>query len=272
MIENHQQEYPLPDPDMIAFSEDGRIATISLDNGQDGHWSPDFPETLEVALRTAMKASGVRALILTGEADSVFSHGLAPDVFAVGSKVEAAALARQCAKTFSLLRQFKGVSIAAINGDVSDLALECAVCCDFRIAAHDAIFSISPGRYGLTPLAGATQLLPRLIGEVWAKRLMLCGERIDAKRAQHVGLVDEVADQESVYPLAIEWAKRTFVHSPDATHATKQLIEHARMRPLETGFAAERDWLSAVLGTPDQLEGVAAVLEKRDARWQGDKS
>ncbi|MGP4843297.1 enoyl-CoA hydratase-related protein [Marinobacter sp. 1Y8] len=262
----------MPDPDMLVFSEGGRIATISLDDSQDGRWSPDFPSALEMALRTAMQTSGVRAMVLTGGAGGVFSNGLAPDVFAGGSKVEVAALARQCAKTFSLLRRFKGVSIAAINGDVSDLALECALCCDFRIATQDAVFSIAPGRYGLTPLAGATQLLPRLIGEVWAKRLMLCGERIDSNRAQQIGLVDEVVEQGAVHTVAVQWARRSFAHSPDATHATKQLIEHARMRPLETGFAAEREWLGTVLGTPDQLEGVAAVLEMRDARWQGDKS
>lgn len=272
MIHNKQQERPLPDPDMLALSDNGRVATISVNDSPDGLWSPDFPEALETTLRAAMKAPGIRAVILTGGDGRVFSHGFAPSVFVEGSKIEAAALARQCAKTFAMLRRFSGITIAAINGDVSDLALECALSCDFRIAAQDAVFSIAPGRYGLAPLAGATQLLPRLVGEVWAKRLMLCGERIDSAQALQIGLIDEVADQGSVHKAAVARAQATFAHSPDANHATKQLIEHARMRPLETGFAAEREWLSILLGTPNQLEGVAAVLEKRDARWHSDES
>jgi enoyl-CoA hydratase/carnithine racemase len=66
--------------------------------------------------------------------------------------------------------------------------------CDIRIAERQAKLALPEARVGLLPCAGGTQRLARLVGEGWAKRMILCNERIDAATAERIGLVEEVVD------------------------------------------------------------------------------
>ncbi|BES71718.1 enoyl-CoA hydratase [Marinobacter nanhaiticus D15-8W] len=246
------------------------LAMLSIPQSAERYWTEgalaDFLQTVQaLGLDPA-----VRALILTGEPGQPFSHGLELTAVREGSKVASAGIGRQFAQAFAALRRFPGVSVAALTGNASDAGLECALCCDFRIAEPGSQFSMVPARYGLVPVAGGSQLLPRLVGEVWAKRLLLCGETVDAEQALAIGLVDAVSESGGAVELAADWARRSFAQGPTAIRATKQLIEHARMRPLETGFAAERDWLVELQGTAEQIEGVRAGVEGRQPHWQDD--
>ncbi|MCP6705752.1 enoyl-CoA hydratase-related protein, partial [Klebsiella pneumoniae] len=78
------------------------------------------------------------------------------------------------------LSNFRGVSIACINGYAMGGGLECALACDIRIAESHAQMALPELSVGLLPCAGGTQNLPWLVGEGWAKRMILCGERIKA--------------------------------------------------------------------------------------------
>jgi enoyl-CoA hydratase/carnithine racemase len=70
--------------------------------------------------------------------------------------------------------------------------LEVALACDIRIAEEQAALALPEARVGLLPCAGGTQRLTQLVGEGWAKRMILCGERIGAEQARTLGLVEEV--------------------------------------------------------------------------------
>lgn len=210
----------------------------------------------------------VRGLVISGAPDSDFCRGVELALFHEGSKMAGAGVNREFGLAFTALRRFPGVSAAALTGSAADAGLECALCCDFRIAEPGIELSLSPGRYGLVPVAGGSQLLPRLVGEVWAKRMLLCGEVVDAETALSIGLVDAISKPGEAVNLAAEWVRRSFRQGPHAVRATKQLIEHARMRPLETGFAAERDWMVELQGTAEQVEGVAATVAGRTPDWE----
>ena len=95
-------------------------------------------------------------------------------------------------KGFECLANFRGVSIAALNGFAMGGGLEVALACDIRIAEEQAQMALPEARVGLLPCAGGTQRLSWLVGEGWAKRIILCGERINAETAQRIGLVEEV--------------------------------------------------------------------------------
>ncbi len=84
--------------------------------------------------------------------------------------------------------------------------LECALACDLRIAETQAQMALPEASVGLLPCAGGTQNLPRLVGEGWAKRMILLGERIDAATALRIGLVEEVVATGEAKALAITWA------------------------------------------------------------------
>jgi len=89
---------------------------------------------------------------------------------------------------------FPKLGVAAITGYALGGGLEVAMGCHFRIADPGAQFGQPEIKLGLMPAYGATQTLPRLIGESRALDLMLSGDPIDAATALAQGLLDEVAD------------------------------------------------------------------------------
>ena len=121
--------------------------------------------------------------MVTGEGEKFFSAVADLKLFADGDKALAREMARRFGEAFETLSQFRGVSIAAINGYAMGGGLECALACDIRIAETQAQMALPEAAVGLLPCAGGTQLLPLLVGEGWAKRMILCGERVTAETA-----------------------------------------------------------------------------------------
>ena len=69
--------------------------------------------------------------------------------------------------------------------------LECALACDIRVAEEKAVLALPEPKVGLLPCGGGTQVLPRLVGEGWAKRIILTGEQIKPDQALKIGLIEE---------------------------------------------------------------------------------
>jgi enoyl-CoA hydratase/carnithine racemase len=122
-------------------------------------------------------------------------------------------------------------------------------------------------RLGLLPGGGGTQRLPFLIGEAWAKRLILFGERLDAATAERIGLVHEVVPSGTATDAAVHWAAQVGGVSPAAVSACKMLIERARELPMSECLQREQQEFMRLFGTADQREGITAFFEKRPPVW-----
>lgn len=221
------------------------IAVITLDAPPQHLWSLDALQAFAGQLTELARDQRYRCLIVTGAGDQWFCGGVET------AALEASAVTRNLytrlfSQAFSALRKFPGLTLAAINGRVQNEGLALALNCDFRLCAGGAGFGVSSGTQGLIPMGGTTQLLPRLVGETWAKRMLLCGHELDASQAREIGLVEEVVDAAALVNAAGAWARQACRLPPVVLQGTRQLVEHARMRPLETGFAAERDWQTTV--------------------------
>jgi enoyl-CoA hydratase/carnithine racemase len=120
---------------------------------------------------------------------------------------------------------------------------------------------------GLLPCAGGTQNLAWLVGEGWAKRMILCGERVDAQKALDIGLVEAVTEPGQALAEAMQWAQKSERQSPTSIAACKRLIQTARREPMFAGMGYERDEFIDLFDTNDQTEGVQAFLEKRKPKW-----
>ena len=140
--------------------------------------------------------------------------------------------------------------------------------CDIRIAEEQAALALPEARVGLLPCAGGTQRLTQLVGEGWAKRMILCGERIGAEQARTLGLVEEVVRQVSHSLRQPHWRQKSGNQSPTSVAACKRLIHSARNVAIADGLAAERDEFVALFSTEDQREGTNAFLEKREPEWK----
>ena len=146
--------------------------------------------------------------------------------------------------------------------------LEVALACDIRIAEEQAALALPEARVGLLPCAGGTQRLTQLVGEGWAKRMILCGERIGAQQAQTLGLVEEVVPTGEALATATALAAKVGNQSPTSVAACKRLIHSARNIAIADGLVAERDEFVALFSTEDQQEGTNAFLEKREPEWK----
>lgn len=252
----------------LLLAKRGSTAIVTLNNPPAHTWTADSLQSLTRLVADLNADRSIYALVITGDGAKFFSAGADLKLFADGDKARARLMARRFGEAFEALSAFRGVSIAAINGYAMGGGLECALACDIRIAEAHAQMALPEATVGLLPCAGGTQNLPWLVGEGWAKRMILCGERIDAATALRIGLVEEVVATGAGLEAALALAARVAKQSPTSVTACKTLIQGARSNPLKQLLPIERELFVDLFDTEDQKEGVNAFLQKRSAEWR----
>ncbi len=251
----------------LKLEKQGHTAVVTMSNPPANTWTKDTLIALKDLVIELNADKEIYSLVITGEGEKFFSAGADLNVFADGDKGVAADMSRVFGEAFETLSDFRGVSIAAINGFAMGGGLEVALACDIRIAEAQAQMALPEAKVGLLPCAGGTQNLSWLVGEGWAKRMILCGERLKADKAQQIGLVEEVVEQGKALEAALELAKKVEDQSPVAVTACKVLIQKGRSGTINSALPLERELFVTLFDTQDQKEGVNAFLEKRKANW-----
>lgn len=251
----------------LTLETDGNVAIVTLSNPPANTWTVHSLAALRDLVQALDADRSIYALVITGQGEKFFSAGADLKQFAEGDKAAAREAARRFGEAFEALSAFRGVSIAAINGYAMGGGLECALACDLRIAEEQAQLALPEATVGLLPCAGGTQNLPRLVGEGWAKRMILLGERVDANTARRIGLVEEVVAKGEARTKALEWARNAGRQSPTSVAACKRLVQATRTQSHATALVSEREAFVDLFDSADQKEGVAAFLEKRSASW-----
>ena len=256
-----------PSEKVLVSVEDG-IAIVTINNPAANTWDLESLSAVEAVVNELNSMAAVRALVITGQGEKFFSAGADLNQFSNGDPAAAGAMGDAFGAAFETLADYRGVSIAAINGYAMGGGLEVALACDIRIAESHAVFALPEARVGLLPCAGGTQRLAQLVGEGWAKRMILCGERVSGEKAITLGLVEEVVEPGASLAKAIDLANRASDQSPTSIAACKRLIHSPRDIMIGAGLVAERNEFVALFSTEDQKEGVNAFLEKRAPEWK----
>ncbi|HEX2384669.1 MAG TPA: crotonase/enoyl-CoA hydratase family protein [Acidimicrobiales bacterium] len=152
--------------------------------------------------------------------------------------------------------------IAAIHGPALGAGFQIALAADIRFIAPDAKMSVLEIRWGLVPDMTGTQMLPRLVGLDVAKELAFTGRMVSGEEAVELGLATHLADDPRA--AALELAREIASKNPHAVRGVKKLVNMAGQVPLEDGFKAEERTMGSLIGSPNNLEAVAAYFEKRD--------
>ena len=169
----------------------------------------------------------------------------------------------------SKIEGFDRVVIAAVNGYALGGGSEVALACDIRVADESAVFGFPEVSLGLIPGAGGTQRLSRLVGMGKAKELILTGDRIDAKEAKAIGLVERIAPKGEALSAAKKLAERVLLQGPMAVMNAKKAINEGMQMTFEEGLKNESRLFSALFETQDLQEGISAFLEKRKPEFKG---
>lgn len=252
----------------LKLAVEGTTAILTIDNPAANVWDEESLSGLEAIMAQLNADRGIFALVIHGAGEKFFSAGADLNVFADGDRARARSMALHFGRAFEALSAFRGVSIAAINGYAMGGGLECALACDLRIAEQHAQLALPEATVGLLPCGGGTQNLAWVVGEGWAKRMILCGERVNAETAERIGLVEAVVEKGEALATAKAWAANVGRQSPVAVTACKGLIMRARKGPMAESYAHEREAFVDLFSTADQREGVNAFLEKRAPVWE----
>lgn len=226
---------------------------------------------LDAALATLAAAdpNDVRAVVVTGDGERAFSAG--SDVGDFEAQRGPTGRARHALESGAAgrLAALPMPTIAAIEGNALGGGLELALCCDVRVASERARLGLPEVRLAVTPGAGGTQRLPRVVGNARARELILTGRVLTADEALAIGLVTEVVPAGEAVARATAIAEEIARRGPLAVREAKRLLDLALDADLATGLAAELDASDRVFASEDLLEGVRAFFDKRDPEYRG---
>ncbi|TDC69927.1 enoyl-CoA hydratase/isomerase family protein [Actinomadura sp. GC306] len=252
-------------PQDVTYEVDGHVGVITL-NRPEVHNAlrrRTYEELTELVLSTT-----ARALVVTGAGRSFCSGDDVRELMG-GGETPPSPLAPRITPAAGALLKTDVPVIAAVNGPAVGWGMELALMADLRVAARRARFGELFVKRGLCSDVAGISRLAQLVGREHAAELLLTGDVIDAERAERIGLVGRVVDDDRVLETAVELAGRIAANPPLAVAALKRGLRRA----LDPDWDELGAWVTSTLGdlftTEDHREGVRSFLEKREPRYVG---
>jgi enoyl-CoA hydratase len=182
-------------------------------------------DMLEEHLETAAKDADVRALVLSGEGRA-FSAGFDLDMGdAQDGESDDDFVAREMRRNFAVITKFLNFPkpiVAAVHGYCLGSAMEVSAVCDITIAAEGCRFGAPEVRFGSGIVC---MILPWIIGQKNAREMLLVGsDKIDAGRAEAIGLINRVVAEDELLPQAFALADEISLNDPLAVQLTKKAL------------------------------------------------
>jgi 2-(1,2-epoxy-1,2-dihydrophenyl)acetyl-CoA isomerase len=236
---------------------------------------PTLLAELKEATTYLADEAGLRGLVITGAGGSFSAggdigsfrdciHDPATDVVAT-SRAQVELIQR----TVINVRRMAFPVIAAVNGLAAGSGFGLALACDDRIAAPRAAFVAAYGAIGLSPDAGLTYLLPRIVGDAAARAIILGDQVVRAGRAERLGIVSEVVEAGELQSVAMRRARRLARWAPGSVASTKQLLQGAWRDGFADHLQHERHRFAGLCATADFREGVEAIHAGRQPCFEG---
>lgn len=248
---------------------DGAVTRLVLDRPRRLNGITDrMLRALDAALDSVEADEDVRAVLLSGAGDRAFSVGADVRWLSALDPSDATTIARVGQSVFGRLEGLDVPVVAAVDGYCLGGGLELACCADLRVASDRSEFGHPEHDLGLSPAWGATQRLPRLLGESRAKEILFTADRYNAATMADYGLLVEVTAPADLDGRATDLARDLAAGPPLAHRETKRAVHRGR-DDVEAGLDAEAAGFGRLLGTGDFREGVAAFLADRGPAFEG---
>jgi enoyl-CoA hydratase len=196
----------------------------------------------------------IRMVILAGQSEKSMIGGADIKEMAKLDQKSAEAFITRLRDLCEAVRHFPAPVIARLPGWCLGGGLEVAAACDFRVAAHDAMFGMPEVKVGIPSVIHAA-LLPRLIGQGRARWLVMTAENIDAPTALAWGLVDAVAKPGGLDEAVEHTVKALLECGPEALRTQKELCRRWEEMPLGevVNFSIAEFGKSFLTGEPQQM-------------------
>jgi 2-(1,2-epoxy-1,2-dihydrophenyl)acetyl-CoA isomerase len=262
------------DPAPILLARDGPVATLTLNR-------PEALNVLDLAMVDALIPAcaevaaddAIRVLVVRGAGGHFMAGGdirtfareshRPPDERIRGFQH----LVERVHIVVETLARMDKPAVARVHGAVAGFGMSLMNACDLAIASDDAYFAAGYRQIGITPDGGGTWSLPRIVGQRRALEILMLGARFDAAHALSIGLVNRVVPSAQL-DAAVSAVVKALVDGPRrAIAGAKRLVRDSFDHTLSEQLLAEAQSFGRLAGTDDFLEGIAAFLEKRPARF-----
>jgi enoyl-CoA hydratase/carnithine racemase len=214
-----------------------------------------------------------RSILITGTGRGFCSGGDVAEIIGELQQMEAAELltfTRMTGLTIKAMRDCPLPIVAAINGIAAGAGSVLALASDFRLLARSASFAFLFSRVGLSGAdMGAAYLLPRIVGLGHATQLLMLGDKIDAQRAQAIGLATEVYEDDELLGEARGLAQRLADGPALAYATTKTLLNRELDMDLASAIELEASTQALLMLSHDHREFYRAWTEHRAPAWEG---
>jgi methylglutaconyl-CoA hydratase len=237
---------------------------------------PDVRNAFNAELISALTAAfdelgddeRVRAIVLSGEG-KVFCGGA--DISWMRASLDLSfddniADAQRMSDMFRAIDRCPKPVIAKIHGAALGGGAGLAAVCDIVVAASDAVFGFTEAKLGIIPAVISPFVLAK-IGASHARALFLTGERFDAKRAHHIGLVHEVVIADTLDVCIERILNEIVTAGPSAVAAAKALIPRVRAATYDESRDLTAQAIARQRTSEEGQEGLRAFLERRKASW-----
>ncbi|HEY6354547.1 MAG TPA: enoyl-CoA hydratase-related protein [Burkholderiaceae bacterium] len=254
----------------VRFDVADHVATVTLAR-------PDVMNAIDLATEAELQLiwsdleqrRDVRVIVLTGEGERAFCVGADMKNPSVKG-VDYWAAARPGGFGGIALRETLSIPvIARVNGYALGGGFEMVLGCDIVVACDEASFGLPEPLVGRMPLDGGMTLLQRQIPHRIAMGMLLTGQRINARRALEIGLVNEVVPRADLDAAVARWVNQILACAPLSVQAIKQVVRSTGSMPAAQAQALRLPALVAALQSEDADEGVRAFQEKRKPQWKG---
>ncbi len=250
----------------------GGVALLSLNRPDSANGlNVEMLEGIRSCLRSCIDPR-VRVVLLSGRGANFCAGG---DVHAFAA--QGAALPQYIRRATGLLQEviaalihLDAPVIAAVHGYAAGgggLGLVCA--CDLVMAAQSAKFLAGATRVGMAPDAGLSVTLPRLVGARKAAEFLLSNTTWTADVALTHGLINSIVPDEALTGAALTYAQKLGGGAPLALAATKRLLWTGIGLGVDAAMPEESRTVAELCRSADVHEGLAAVIGKRAARFEG---
>ena len=180
----------------------------------------------------------VRVLVITTSLEEIFTVGLDIKWLVTLEESKAGDMTRHLQKIYNMVENLPIPVISAIKGLNLTAGFELMLCTDIIIAADNAKFGQVETKWGMTPAAGATQRLLRLVGPLKAKEIIFTSRIVNAEEALRMGLINELVPLGNLETRVKEIAHMMIKNSGEAITLSKQLIKMG-IYSNEDGFQME---------------------------------
>jgi len=225
----------------VVYEKKHYVAYVTLNRPQVLNvYNTQMRDELYQVLGAIRDDSQVMVAVFRGGGQKAFCAGADLSEFLSAPSPSVARAVRWERDIWGLFLTLRQPLIAALHGYVLGSGVEMALCCDIRIASEDAQFGLPEVGLGIIPAAGATQTLPRTIGQAKALEMMLTGHRISAKEAFEMKLVNRVVPRAKLIPTVKGIARQITRFDPMVIRSAKQAVMRGLDLTLPKGLELEK--------------------------------